>query len=469
MPLFLTEEEFARCANDAVAVAEKADAFITELNKEVETLRAQADASAITAEQTCSFLEQKYLSLSTEFSKLESQNSQLQSSLDQHLSDLAQVQAQKHQLHLQTIGKDGEIERLTAEVSELHKSKRQLIELVEQKDLEISEKNAATKSYLDKITCPSCRRREARLSGIEAELSRAQAACSRLSQEKELIERHNVWLNDELTAKVDTHIKLRRQYNDLEADMSAKHADVERQFNESSGSLQWNKERVRELEAKLTSLQEELHSSKDAAAANEEQLSAELSTISKLSNKKYWFFALANRNKNAALHVDYGRLWWISHVVSRETKNSTIFSFMGKDDQFKVHVALGSPGISDEVNRLVELYKESSEEWSRKAGELEGVIKALETHLDQVEKDHNERLEKEVSARSQFEKRCSNKAGRYVAIAEFGGGRRKGVVMIPEGKGGQVGRIWPLCFRRWCLTLVSSKVEEGAILAPEFE
>lgn len=31
-----------------------------------------------------------------------------------------------------------------------------------------------------------------------------------------------------------------------------------------------------------------------------------------------------------------------------------------------------------QVNKLVELYKESSEEWSRKAGELEGVIKALE-------------------------------------------------------------------------------------------
>lgn len=89
-----------------------------------------------------------------------------------------------------------------------------------------------------------------------------------------------------------------------------------------------------------------------------------------------------------------------------------------------------------QANKLVELYKESSEEWSRKAGELEGVIKALEvkfsiflkfgclanlssclcflsfcgylkqTHLDQVEKDHNERLEKEVSARSQFEKVC---------------------------------------------------------------
>jgi hypothetical protein len=31
-----------------------------------------------------------------------------------------------------------------------------------------------------------------------------------------------------------------------------------------------------------------------------------------------------------------------------------------------------------QVMKLVELHKESSEEWSKKAGELEGVIKALE-------------------------------------------------------------------------------------------
>lgn len=45
-------------------------------------------------------------------------------------------------------------------------------------------------------------------------------------QEKELIERHNVWLNDELTDKVDSLAELRRKYNDLEADMSTKLADV---------------------------------------------------------------------------------------------------------------------------------------------------------------------------------------------------------------------------------------------------
>lgn len=45
-------------------------------------------------------------------------------------------------------------------------------------------------------------------------------------QEKELVERHNAWLNDELTAKVDSVIELRRKSNDLEDDMSTKLADV---------------------------------------------------------------------------------------------------------------------------------------------------------------------------------------------------------------------------------------------------
>ncbi|GLU08559.1 hypothetical protein SLE2022_254650 [Rubroshorea leprosula] len=336
MPLFISDEELSQLPNDVGAVAERADAYIRELYAELETAKAKADASAITAEQTCSLLEQKFLSLSGEFGSVQSQNAQLQSSLDERLAELAQAQAQKHQLHLQSIGKDGEIERLKTEASELHKSKRQLLEMIEQKDSEISEKNATIKSYLDKIInlSDTAAQKEARLSEIEADLVRTQASCTRLSQEKELIERHNAWLNEELTAKVDSLIELRRTHAEFEADMSAKLANVERQYNECCGSLNWHKERVRELENKLTSVQEELCSSKEAAAANEERLSAELST----------------------------------------------------------------------VNKLVELYKESSEEWSRKAGELEGVIKALETHVNQVESGYKERLEKEASLKIQFEK-----------------------------------------------------------------
>ncbi|KAB2636957.1 nuclear-pore anchor [Pyrus ussuriensis x Pyrus communis] len=340
MPLFVSDEDFSRHGNDAVWVADKADAYIRDLYKELETVRAQNDAASITAEQTCSLFEQKYLSIADEFSKLESEYAQLQSSLDSRLSEVAELQSQKQQLHLQSIGKDGEIERIKAEVSELHKSKRQLIELVEQKDLEISEKNATIKSYIDRIVLSSdnAAQREARLSEAEAELARTKAACTRLSQEKELIERHNVWLNDELTEKVNSLVRLRRTHADVEADLSSKLADVERQFNDCSSSLKWNKQRVRELGDRLTSLQEELHSSKDAAAANEERLTAELSTL----------------------------------------------------------------------NKLVELYKESSEEWSKKAGDLEGAIKALETHLNQAENDYKERLERAETARNQLEKEAAD-------------------------------------------------------------
>ncbi|KAJ0256647.1 Nuclear-pore anchor [Hirschfeldia incana] len=337
MPLFMPDDELARLSNDAAsAVAERADEYIRKLYAELDSVRAKADAASITAEQTCSLLEQKYLSLSQDFASLESQNAKLQSDLDDRLAELAQSQAQKHQLHLQSIEKDGELERMTTEMSELHKSKRQLMELLEQKDSEISEKNSNIKSYLEKIVklTDASSEKESRFAEAGAELARSQAMCFRLSQEKELMERHTKWLDEELTAKVDSYAELRRRHSDLEAEMSAKIVDVEKNYNECSSSLNWHKERLRELETKITSLQEELSSCKDAATATEEQYSAELLT----------------------------------------------------------------------ANKLVELYKESSEEWSRKAGELEGVIKALEARLSQVESGYKDRLEKEMSTNQKLEK-----------------------------------------------------------------
>ncbi|KAK8623172.1 hypothetical protein V6N13_118063 [Hibiscus sabdariffa] len=367
MPLFISDDELSLLSDDGAAVAERADAFITELNRELETAKAKADAAVITIEQNCSLLEQKFLSISGELSDLQSQNAQLQSSLEGKLAELAQVQAEKHQLHLQTIGKDGEIERLTTEVSELHKSKRQFLGMIEQKDLEITDKNATIKAYLDKIVnlTDNAAQKECRLSETEAELVRVQATCTRLSQEKELIERHNRWLNEELTAKVDNLIEIRRTHAELEADMSAKLADVEKQYNECSSSLNWHKERTKELETKLTSLQEELCSSKEVATSNEERFSAELSI----------------------------------------------------------------------ANKLVDLYKESSEEWSKKAGELEGAIKALEMQLGQVQDDYKDRLEKEVSTKKQVEKEMADlKVELEKYKAEIEAGRKENELnLLPLG------------------------------------
>ncbi|KAL3625105.1 hypothetical protein CASFOL_031773 [Castilleja foliolosa] len=336
MPLFISEEEFRQCSGDAGLVAEKADAFIRELFVQIETVKAEADAASITLEQNCSLIEQKYVSISAEYSSLQSQHSELNLSLKQRTSELAQLQSDKQQLLLQSIEKDGETERLKREASEVHKSKRQLMELLEQKDLEVSEKNATIKSYFDKIVnlTGNASSKDGRLGELESELGRMQATSARLMQEKELLERHNLWLNEELTAKVDSLIQLRRANGELEAEMSSKLAEVEKKYKESSSSLTLHKGIVRELEEKLAYMETELLSTKDAAEAAKGRFSAEISTLTKLA----------------------------------------------------------------------ELYKESSEEWSKKAGELDGVIKALETHLNQVEIEYKDKLEKEVSARKNVEK-----------------------------------------------------------------
>ncbi|KAK3034319.1 hypothetical protein RJ639_032659, partial [Escallonia herrerae] len=468
MPLFITDEELQRLSHDGAAVAERADIAIREMHSQLETVRAQADAASITAEQTCSLLEQKHVSLSSEFAALQSQHSRLASSLEQRLAELAQLQADTHQVHLQSIGKDGDIERLSMEVSELHKSKRQLIELLERKDSEISERNATIKSYLDKI-------------------------------EKELIERHNVWLNDELTAKVNSLMELRKTHGEFEADMSAKLVDAEKKLNESSSSLKWKDARVKELESKLSSLQEELCASKDVAAATEERFAAEISTVGSiktiftlelgiLSNvllctrvniflEDLAVLAIPMDMKNAldimngqengdsedddlghevhvkrkavlSEHENAGecKVAGFESMKIEETDNSLVFytreldSFDEQvdrdqvtktpskniDDVHEHAVERIEEGGSDapterarrprkgfghmimdasvKVTKLVELYKESSEEWSKKAGELEGVVKALETHSNQVENEYKERLEKEVAARQEFEK-----------------------------------------------------------------
>lgn len=340
MPLFVSDEEFRRCSHDAALLAEKADEFIRGLYNQIETVKAEADAASITLEQTCSLNEQKYVSLSAEHSSLQLQLSDLNASFEQRAAELAELKAGKQQFLLQSIEKDGEIERLTREASELHRSRRQLMELVEQRDLEINEKNATIKSYLDKIVnlTENAASKDARIRDLESELGRLRATSDRFLQEKELLERHNSWLNEELTTKVKNLIQVRKEYGELEADLSSKLTDVEEKLKESSNSMKFHKDRAGELEEKLASMERELLSTKDAAASAEERSSAEISTVTK----------------------------------------------------------------------LVDLYKESSEEWSKKAGELEGVIKALETHLNQVESEYKDKLEKEVSARKELEKECAD-------------------------------------------------------------
>lgn len=103
MPLFISDDEFRLISHDAAAVAERADAFIRDVRHQLDTVRAEADASSIAAEQSCALLEQKYSALYSDFSRLQSENVQLSASLELRLSEIANAQADKHQLNLKAV------------------------------------------------------------------------------------------------------------------------------------------------------------------------------------------------------------------------------------------------------------------------------------------------------------------------------------------------------------------------------
>ncbi|KAM7259829.1 hypothetical protein ACFE04_015570 [Oxalis oulophora] len=150
--------------------------------------------------------------------------------IDEHSADLVELKAKIEKLNWQLIRKD-------VEVSELHRSNR---ELVEYKDLEISVKNTTIESYQNTI--------------------------------KNLMEKKRNFTRDTKT---------------------------QRQIKERSSSLMWSKEIVRELETRNTYLQKELLSSKDTATANEEILSDELSTTYKDTYKDVVVEDYAHLKKDA--------------------------------------------------------------------------------------------------------------------------------------------------------------------------
>lgn len=352
MPLFMTDVEFERERGNVNAVVTQADVYIRDLQQQLETHKARADAAAINAEQTCALIEQKYLTLTAQFSQVENEKEQSFATLERRSTELAQAQAQIHKLEIEAIKHNSATERLSFEVGELVKAKRELLDVVEQKNLELEEKNASIKTYLNKVVELTDERSvlEGKVHEHESEVVRSRASFTRVLQEKELLEQHNAWLNEELTAKANTLLEERHESAETEADLRSKLAEAERAKKDAGEAIQRLKEHNLDLESKLSQTREELKSLKEDSAVMEEQFTAEVATATK----------------------------------------------------------------------LVELYKQSSDDWSKKSHELEGVIKALETHLNQVEAEYKEKLDTEVKARKEATKEAAEaKEKLEKAVAEM--------------------------------------------------
>ena len=103
MPLFITDSELQSAGSDVSLVAERADAYILDLSHKLEAMKSRVDALAITSEQWCSVVEQKFLAISAQFREMENTKTQLENTLQSRSAELSQAQAQVHKLELELV------------------------------------------------------------------------------------------------------------------------------------------------------------------------------------------------------------------------------------------------------------------------------------------------------------------------------------------------------------------------------
>ncbi|CAI5986804.1 unnamed protein product [Closterium sp. NIES-65] len=430
MPLFLTEEELQAVDGDVRAVARKAEEQIGSLLRQIETHKAQADAAEINAEQTCSLIEQKYLAVTDENAQLEREKGFLTADLDQKAAELAEIKAQVHRLQLEGIQGDGERERLKAELAEAQTGRRDLVDVIERKNLEIDEKNASLKSYLDKIVSLTDSRTEleGRLRKAEAEASRCKAAVNRHVQEKEILEEHLAWLREDVAGKAGALQEERRARAEGEAELRSKLLGAEHERDDLRAAEARAQARVAELQGMVAQLQQEVKKRAEEEALHESQLAAELETGKKLVE-----------------------LYKESAAEAGEMNAKKL-----------VELYKESAAEAGEMNakKLVELYKESAGEAGERAADLKGVVKSLEDHLKQVEDEGESRVKaaEEAAGKQQQElqRRCdelqksldeANKkaaAATEAAAAAAAAAGAGGLDLVPAALPAAAGPIQPL-------------------------
>lgn len=98
MPLFLTDMEFRLCSDDPIKVASKADEFIVSLRRQLDTVRAEAEAAEVTAEQTHNVLEKRYSDIMEEIVRVQAESDEFAAEVETKSKELAKVLKAKCEL-----------------------------------------------------------------------------------------------------------------------------------------------------------------------------------------------------------------------------------------------------------------------------------------------------------------------------------------------------------------------------------
>uniref|UniRef100_A0A7S3XDP3 Nucleoprotein TPR/MLP1 domain-containing protein n=1 Tax=Picocystis salinarum TaxID=88271 RepID=A0A7S3XDP3_9CHLO len=255
------------------------------LEEQIERLKAEAEAAEIHFEQTCQSLESRYAQLLQEHEATVADRETLKREAVQTKEQLELVGKKQVDAESLVLEKSRALDRQSVEIRELQNDKRSLLQLLDQRNDELAEAKANAKSYLDKILVVTEENSQARtkLRDAESEAANKERTLVRVQQEKENVERHSNWLNEELENKSATLLSERKQHAAEKMQLKSRIGELEASMQEMQMQNTRLKESLNFQESKGEEMLEKLRENAERLSSSEAHYEEELATSQRLA------------------------------------------------------------------------------------------------------------------------------------------------------------------------------------------
>ncbi|KAJ7387616.1 hypothetical protein OS493_000951 [Desmophyllum pertusum] len=269
--------QFASLNEDAASVLLKVKQVLDENSSKDEKYRSDMSTlrrARVDAEQQFSQIEKQLISCNARLESEQKQHERLQKEHEETVATLAEKQ--KRLQEVESIKEDASTNysRVSRLNEQLESEKLELLSVVERKNQEIDRLNGANSTKCEA---------QAKLDQIQSQETSFKFREKRIEQEKELIERQNKWLSEELKTKTDELVKLRKEKSSQVLELQSQLDERTEELSHLKTSAETLKESNTELNNKVESYMHKLKEAREQLVKTEDHFKTELASQSKLA------------------------------------------------------------------------------------------------------------------------------------------------------------------------------------------
>lgn len=201
------------------------------------------------------------------------------------MQEATNARKEVHSLQTQLMQRDAELERRTVELDVAKSDKSSLEKLLREKEADVNELRTRLKSISEKVLVLTKTNAEldSKLHEAQVSQSRATLNLTKVQQEKEILEKGNKWLYDELEQKSNSSNEERRKATESILELQRKVHEMENKLNllqkEHDRLLEQNEAQKKDLERRA----QEIREMREESASKEESFEKELAMVQRMA------------------------------------------------------------------------------------------------------------------------------------------------------------------------------------------